>query len=62
MKNGVINRRSKHIDVKCHFVHDELKKGTISVNYCQSDRQLADLFTKPLAKTKFNTHKIVLVG
>lgn len=52
---------SKHIDVKHHFVHEELKKGTISVEYCQSDKQLADLFTKPLGKIKFNTHKNVLV-
>lgn len=61
IKNGVINRRSKHIDVKYHLVHEELKKGTISVEYCQSDKQLADLFTKPLGKIKFNTHKNVLV-
>lgn len=28
MKNRVINRRSKHIDVKYHFIHEELKKET----------------------------------
>lgn len=59
IKNGVTNRRSKHIDVKYHFIHEELRKG--SVEYCQTDKQLADLFTKPLRKTKFNTHKIALV-
>ena len=62
MKNGVINRRSKHIDVKYHFVHEELKKKTITVDYCPSDKQVADLFTKPLGKIKFNAHKINLVN
>lgn len=61
IKNGVINRRSKHIDVKYHFVHEELKKGTINIIYCQSDKKVADIFTKPLGKIKFNTHKRALI-
>lgn len=61
MKNGVINQRSKHIDVKYHFVHEELKKGTINIDYCQNDRQVADLFTKSLGKHKFNIYRNVLV-
>lgn len=62
IKNGVINQRLKHINVKYHFVHEELKKGTISIIYCPNDKQVADLFTKPLRKIKLNTHKKALIG
>lgn len=62
IKNGVMNRRSKHIDVKYHFIHEKIKEKLINVDYCQSEKQLVDLFTKPLGKTKFNYHKNVLVN
>lgn len=43
--------RTKHIDVKVHFVRDECEKGNIIVSYVNSSEQLADLFTKALTKT-----------
>lgn len=49
-----LHSRTKHIDVKVHFVRDECEKGNISVNYVKSSEQLADLFTKPLAKIVLN--------
>lgn len=49
-----LHNRTKHIDVKVHFVRDECDKGNISVNYVNSSDQLADLFTKALTKTILN--------
>lgn len=61
IQNGVINRKSKHIDVKYHFIHEKLKDKIITVDYCQTDKQIADLFTKPFGKIKFTFCKEMLV-
>lgn len=49
-----LHNRTKHIDIKVHFVRDECEKGNITIFYVQSSDQLADLFTKALSKTVFN--------
>lgn len=64
MKTGVMNKRSKHIDVRYHFIHEKIVTGEINVMYCPTDKQIADLLTKPLCKVKFNLFKerIVQIG
>lgn len=57
IKNGIVNRRSKHIDVRFHFVHEKVKQKIIEIEYCQTEKQIADLFTKPLRQNKFNFFK-----
>ena len=47
--------RTKHFDVKLHFVHDYLRAGYIDIIYCPTDKQLADAFTKPLPRPGFQT-------
>ncbi|CAK9811716.1 Retrovirus-related Pol polyprotein from transposon TNT 1-94 [Anthophora quadrimaculata] len=51
--NSEYHKRSKHIDVRFHFIRDVLNRKEIEINYVQSKQQLADIFTKPLAKQKF---------
>lgn len=51
--NPEFHKRSKHIDVRFHFVRDVCDRGDINIQYIQSKEQLADLFTKPLAKGHF---------
>lgn len=57
MKNGVVNRRSKHIDVKFHFVHELGRDGIVKLKYCPTNDQLADIFTKPLNTVKFTNFR-----
>lgn len=52
INNGVVNKRSKHIDVKYHFVHEQVKDKLISIEYCKTETQYADIFTKALNFTK----------
>ena len=52
-KNPVQHQRCKHVDIKYHFIRDEVKKGTISLNYVPSQENVADIFTKPLPRAKF---------
>lgn len=46
-------KRSKHIDIKHHFVKDLVNQGRVIVKYVPSNEQLADLMTKALPETKF---------
>ena len=47
-KNPIVHGRSKHIDVRFHFLRDLAKDGVIELNHCNSQDQLADIMTKPL--------------
>lgn len=52
-----LNRRSKHIDVRYHFICEKVYKGLLKLVYCPSELQTADIFTKPLNLDKFVTHR-----
>ncbi|WVZ51993.1 hypothetical protein U9M48_003089 [Paspalum notatum var. saurae] len=47
-KNPVLHSRTKHIDVRFHFLRDHYEKGDIDLIHVVSANQLADIFTKPL--------------
>ncbi|WVZ81417.1 hypothetical protein U9M48_028797 [Paspalum notatum var. saurae] len=47
-KNPVLDSRTKHIDVRFHFLRDHYEKGDIDLIHVVSANQLADIFTKPL--------------
>lgn len=53
IKNGVTNRRSKHIDVRYRYIHDLVKNNVINIEYCPSEKQNANILTKPLGCIKF---------
>ncbi|GJR63994.1 hypothetical protein Tco_0010059 [Tanacetum coccineum] len=44
--NPVQHTRTKHIDVRYHFIKDHVEKGTIELYFVGTEFQLADLFTK----------------
>ncbi|KAI3730029.1 hypothetical protein L6452_18705 [Arctium lappa] len=52
--NPVQHTKTKHIDVRYHFIKDNVEKGTIELYFVKTDYQLADLFTKPLDEKRFN--------
>ncbi|GJY53063.1 retrovirus-related pol polyprotein from transposon TNT 1-94 [Tanacetum coccineum] len=45
--------RTKHIDVRYHFIKDHVEKGTIELYFIGTEYQLADLFTKSLPEARF---------
>jgi transposase InsO family protein len=51
--NGVKSERTKHVDVKYHFITDEISKGAVDVKWVPSAEQQADIFTKALAAPVF---------
>ena len=53
-KNPVHHQRSKHIDIRFHFIRDEVQKGSVEIFYVPSEDNMADIFTKPASKFKFS--------
>ncbi|GKC12688.1 retrovirus-related pol polyprotein from transposon TNT 1-94, partial [Tanacetum coccineum] len=62
--NPVQHTRTKHIDVRYHFIKDHVEKGTIELYFVGTEFQLADLFTKslPEARFKFLVEKLAIRG
>ncbi|KAI3516558.1 hypothetical protein L1887_15477 [Cichorium endivia] len=52
MKNLVFHGRSKHIDIRYHFIRECVENGEITVNHVCSKEQKADILTKAMAKIK----------
>ena len=52
-KNAQFSQRTKHIDIKYHFIRDHIEKGTIKLQYISTKENIADIFTKPLGKSQF---------
>ena len=51
--NPVCHARSKHIDTQYHFVREKVQSKEIALIYCNTNENVADIFTKPLGKAKF---------
>ena len=51
--NPVHHSRTKHIDIRYHFIKDHVEKGNIELYFVESELQLADLFTKPFDEKRF---------
>lgn len=60
MKNPVFHGRSKHIDIRFHFIRECVEKGEITVSHVWSKDQKADIFTKPLGRLKFEDMRSLL--
>jgi cystathionine beta-lyase family protein involved in aluminum resistance len=52
-QNPVQHSRTKHIDIRHHFIRDHQQKGDISIESIGTEDQLADIFTKPLDEKRF---------
>eukprot|EP00268_Persea_americana_P025832 TRINITY_DN25201_c0_g1_i1.p1 TRINITY_DN25201_c0_g1~~TRINITY_DN25201_c0_g1_i1.p1 ORF type:complete len:143 (+),score=9.87 TRINITY_DN25201_c0_g1_i1:62-490(+) len=54
-KNPVQHSRTKHIDIRHHFIRDLVEEKIISLHHIPTKNQLADIFTKPLDATLFES-------
>lgn len=52
--NCMFHARTKHIDIRHHFIRDIVKSNMIKIEYLSTENMIADLLTKPLPKVKFN--------
>ncbi|GJX30577.1 hypothetical protein Tco_0238656 [Tanacetum coccineum] len=51
--NNVQHSRSKHIDIRNHFIREQVEKGVVELYFMTTDYQLADIFTKALPRERF---------
>ncbi|CAN0010261.1 unnamed protein product, partial [Sphacelaria rigidula] len=60
--NPLSSGRSKHIDVRWHFIRDLVRTGAVKIVHVDSEWQHADILTKPLPFTLFNRHRRALMN
>ena len=52
-KNPIMHSRTKHTEMRHHFLRDQVSKGDCCIEFIDSEHQLVDIFTKPLARDMF---------
>ena len=52
-KNLVLHSKKKHIPINYHFLREQVTNQVVKVHYLPTTEQIADILTKPLAKTPF---------
>ena len=61
-ENPLSSARSKHIDVRFHFVRGLLRAKKIDIQFVASEEQHADFLTKSLSATPFKSHRKFLLS
>ena len=59
-RNPISHARTKHIDVRYHFIREVLQDGVINLSYCPTDRMVADILTKPLSRNRFERLRLLM--
>lgn len=53
MKNPILHSRTKHIEIMHHFIRDRVQKSDCTIEFVETNKQLAYIFTKPMNKESF---------
>ena len=59
-KNLVQHSKTKHIEIRYHFIRDLVERNIVYLEYIPIEHQKADIFTKPLNRSKFETLRQVI--
>ena len=59
-KNPVQHSRTKHIDIRFHFLKDQVAQNEVKLEFIPTVDQVADIFTKPLARDVFERLRTLL--
>ena len=62
VKNPMKHTKSKHIDIRYHFIRECYENNNISIDYVPSNKNIADMFTKPPKKNMLIDFKEYLFG
>jgi hypothetical protein len=53
--NDINHSRTKHIDIRHHYIRDAIKNKEVELSWVDTNNQVADILTKPLAISQFDT-------
>ena len=59
-KNPVQHSKTKHIEIRYHFIRDLVERKIVVLEYIPTERQNAEIFTKPFDRSKFETFRQVI--
>ena len=59
--NWVTSSRTKHIDVKYHFICETIEDGQVEFVYIRTSENPADMFTKNLSSDKYEYHWMIVM-
>jgi hypothetical protein len=54
IENPMFHDKTKHIEIRYHYICDMLQKGVVKLQYVGTDERVADVLTKPLSRVKFD--------
>ena len=58
-KSQISRRRTKHIEIKFHFIRDLVEADRINLVYCPSEDMIADMLTKGLPISRFEKFRVL---
>ena len=59
-RNPTSHARTKHIDIRYHYVREAVQEGTVDLCYCPTNEMLADLLTKQLSRGQFERLRLAM--
>ena len=52
-ENSVLHDKSKHIEIKYHYIRDMVERGRVKLQYVTTNEHITDVLTEPLSRVKF---------
>jgi hypothetical protein len=59
-ENPMFHDRSKHIEIRYYYIRDMVQRGAVMLQFVTTEDQVANVFTKPLLRTKFEYFRVKL--
>ena len=50
----MFHHKSRHIEIRYHYIRDMVHKGVVKLQYVVTDKQIANVLTNPLSRIKFD--------
>jgi hypothetical protein len=61
-QNALVSEKTKHIDLKWHFLKDHVEHGTVRLRYLPTYQMVADMLAKPLRGHALARHRRAILG